>query len=142
VRAELFVQIDAEVEQPEVATAVVQVDGGVHFVLVREDIRAVSSLVGDEGIERDVISCFFCSQDITSGVGRSCFQGEAVGRPDGGKAGFEGDVIVLLLFTTPAFTGESKSNHCDQQSTDERSAHQFSPFYSSWFEHYQTKIVN
>jgi hypothetical protein len=129
----LFVQIDTKVEQTEVTTAIVQIDSGVHFVLIRHDISAIAFLVGNKRIERDVISSLFCPQEITSGVGWSCFQGKAIGRPDGGKIRFKRDVGSFVFVAASAFTGESKPNYCDQQSTDERSAHQFPPFYSSWF---------
>ena len=54
-------QIDTKVKQTEITTAIVQIDGGVHFVLVRQDISAIAFLIGDQRIERDVISSLFCS---------------------------------------------------------------------------------
>src|SRR5258708_13803531 len=140
-RINLFVQVDTQVEQPEITAAIVEVNGGIELVLIGENISVIAFLVGNQSIERDVIRCFFCSENITSGIGRSGFQGKAVGRPDGGKTRFEGNAVSVFLVSTSAFTGESKPNHCDQQGTDERSAHQFPPFYGTWYKHYATNVV-
>jgi hypothetical protein len=92
-------------------------------------------------MERNVSRRFFCSKDIASGVGRTCFQGKAVGGPDGGKAGFKGNAVRVLFLSAPAFAGKSETDYCNQQGTDERSAHQFPPFYRSWSNHSSANVV-
>jgi len=96
------VHFDAEIEQLEVAAAVVQINGrGVHLVLIRHDIDAVTFLVGDQRMKRDVVVGLFLSQQVTSGVGRACFQGKTIGGANRGKIGLQGDVVIFFSFRHP-----------------------------------------
>jgi len=88
VQMTLFVHLDPQIEQLEIAAAVIQVDGRViEPVLIRHDIDAIPLLVGDQCMEGDVILCFFLAHQVASGVGGACFQRKTVGGPDGGKVG-------------------------------------------------------
>src|SRR5258708_40219665 len=99
-RSNLFVGVGTQVEEPEITAAIVQVNGGIDLVLIGQNISAIAFLVGNQSIERDVIRCFFCSENINSGIGRSDFQGKAAGRPDGGKTRFVGHAVSVFLFST------------------------------------------
>jgi hypothetical protein len=124
----------------EVAAAVVQINvGGVHLILIRQDIDAVAFLIGDQGVEGDVVILLFLSEHVASGVGRACFQGKTIRRADRDKIGLQGGVGVLFLFSAAAFTGKSQPDHCDQQGTDERLAHQFPRSYGSRSKHFRYK---
>lgn len=137
----LFVKINAEVEQTEVAAAIMQVNRSIDLIPIWHDVHAVAFFVSDQCIEGDVVGLFFRSENVATRVGGTCFEGEACGCPDGGEASFKGNAVVFLFLTAAAFAGESKSNDCNQQGTDERSAHQFSPLYVCWCKHSDTNVV-
>lgn len=138
---ELFVHVDPQVKQLKAVTAGVQVHVRVDLDPVRHDKRVVAFLISDQGIERDDVVFLFRTEQITSGIGRARFKGKTAGGPDGGKIGLEGNVFGGFLFAAAAFTGEGKPYHCKKQSTDERLAHQFSPFYRSRCKHFRYKCI-
>jgi hypothetical protein len=132
---------DPEIQQAEIAAAaIVEIHGGVDLVVIGHHVHAITFLIGDQRIERDVVRCFFGTQGIIGRKGRTGFEGEAAGSADRGEIRLE--VVVGVLFLAAAtHAGGGQANHCNKQGTDEQFAHQFPPFYRSRYKHLRTNIV-
>jgi hypothetical protein len=133
--------VDPEVKQAEVASAVIEGHGGVDLVAVRHDIGAIAFLIGDQGIEGNVIAFFLCAQEIVAAEGGTGLKGKTRGGPNGGEIGFQRGAGSILLFTTAALAGEGQTDHCDHKRTYEQRAHQFPPLYRFRREHSGTNVV-
>ena len=129
-----------QIQQLETIAAVAKEDGGIDLVTIGHDVHAVAFFVSDQSIERDVVTCFFGTQDNTSGEGRACFECEAVGGADGGEIRFQGNIRRFFV-TAAAFAGEGEADHCNHNGADERFPRQFPPFYRSRFHHPGTNVV-
>jgi hypothetical protein len=131
----VHVHVDPEVQQTHVAAACVEEHVGVDLVLVGHDVEAIALLVGDQGIEGDVVRRFFRTQEVVGGHGRPGLEGETAGSPDGGEIRFERDVLGIVFFAAAALAGEGKPDHCNHKGADERFAHQFPPVHFSRCNH-------
>jgi hypothetical protein len=133
VREPELVHVDPKIEQAEVASGVVlHVYVGIDPVSMRHDIKAISFLVGHQGTKGNIFACLFGSDDHAARVGRTCFQGEAICRPDGNEVGLEGDRRFFVV-TATSFTRNRETDDGDHQRTDEGLPHQLSHFYGSQY---------
>ena len=133
--------VDVQIQQLETVAAIAKEDGSIDLVTIGHDVHAIAFFVSDQGIEGDVISCLFGAQDNATGEGGACFEGEPVGRADGGEIRLQG-YIARFLITAAAFAGEGEADDCNHHGADERFPRQFPPFYRSQFRHPGTNVVN
>lgn len=128
-----LVHVDAKIEQAEIATGVVfHVNAGIDPVGMRHDIEAIAFLVSHQGIKGNIFACLFGSDDHAAGVGRTCFEREAICRPDGNEVGLEGDRCFFVV-TTASFARNRETDDGDHQRKDKGLPHQLSHFYGSQY---------
>ena len=90
----------------------------------------VPALIGDQGMEGDVIRGLFGADDRAARKGGSCLQGKSGCRPDRDEIRLERSVRLSFI-TAAAFAGDGQADNGYQGSADQRLPNQFPQFYGT-----------
>ena len=126
-----LVHVDPEVKQAEVAAGVVVHEyAAVHFKRAGHNEGRVPALIGDQGLEGNVLGGLFGADNRAAHKGRAGFQGKSGGRPDGNEIRLEG-CVGLSFVTAAALAGDSQADNGYEGSAYQELPNQFPQFYGT-----------